>query len=329
MKKISLVGVAVISVLFALACGEVALRWAGFEFVFYPARVEFGWPDPATLKDLYQTDSDLFWVPKDYFFKVADWKGKRPTVVFMGDSCTEFGGYDQALRSIISEQKPGSIFSFVNMGVAGWSSFQGLQQLKRDILPMLPRFITIYYGWNDHWVNFGIEDKDVGKFRLQEPSLVKAFSSMRLVQLANKAVFVFQQAVSAKGKRKQRRVAPSDFKSNILQIIKIARQNNIIPVLFTAPSFHKSGQEPDYLASRWLPSPHQLIPLHEEYVQVVRDISFEENVPLVDLYAEFNLLPEQARQGFFLKDGIHLTKAGDRKLAEFIYKCFFINNLDN
>ncbi len=306
------------------------LRLISFEFALYPTKVQFGWPDPVTLRNLYHFDSELLWVPKDYSTRIANWKGKRPTVVFMGDSNTEFGRYDEFLKSIIYEQNPNSAFTFVNVGVAGWSSYQGLQQLKRDVLPMLPRFVTIYYGWNDHWTSFGIEDKEMGKYNLEYSTLqLEVFSDVRVIQLFNKAIFVLERSATEQDEQKPERVSLADFSSNLLKMIRIARDNGIIPLLLTAPSSHKKGQEPDYLAERWLNDLNELVPIHKKYVQTVRDISSKEDVPLIDLFAEFERLTQEELEKFFQKDGIHLTDKGNKKIAEFIYKYLVRNDLYN
>ena len=329
-QRFFLIFVVIFSTAFAVILGEITLRLIGFEFALYPTKVQFGWPDPVTLRNLYHFDSELLWVPKDYSTRVANWKGKRPTVVFMGDSNTEFGRYDEFLKSIIYEQNPNSAFTFANVGVAGWSSYQGLQQLKRDVLPMRPRFVTIYYGWNDHWTSFGIEDKDIGKFNLEHPTLLlEVFSNVRVVQLFNKAIFVFKRSTTKQDEQEPKRVSPADFNSNLFQMVQIARDNGIIPVLLTAPSSHKKGEEPGYLAERWLNDLNELVPLHKKYVQAVRDISAKEDVPLIDLFAEFERLPQEDIIEFFQKDGIHLTSEGNRKIAEFIYDYFVRNDLHN
>ena len=329
-QRFVLIFVVIFSLLFAVISGEISLRLIGFEFALYPTKIQFGWPDPVTLKDLYHFDSQLLWVPKNYSARVADWRGKRPTVVFMGDSNTEFGRYDEFLKSIIYEQNPSSAFTFVNVGVAGWSSYQGLQQLQRDVLPMLPRFVTIYYGWNDHWTSFGIEDKNMGEYNLEYSTLqLEVFSDVRVVQLFNKAIFILSRKATKQDERDPERVSLADFRSNLLQMVRIARDNDIIPVLLTAPSSHKKGQEPEYLAERWLNDLNELVPIHKKYVQAVRDISSNEDVLLIDLFAEFERLPQEAVIKFFQKDGIHLTSEGHKKIAELIYDYLASNNLQN
>lgn len=315
------------STLAALVIGEMALRLSGFSFELYPARVQFGWPDPITLHNRYAVDRELLWVPKDYAARLSAWKGKQLTVVFMGDSCTEFGTYDKLLQSMLLTHDPNSAFTGVNVGVGGWTTFQGLRQLQRDVVPLKPRYVTIYYGWNDHWTSFGIEDKSVGKFNLETPVLlVKLSSKLRVAQLINRAIFTFTQSGPEQGHRRPERVSPADFESNLRRMVTIARRNGITPVLLTAPSSHREGHEPKYLAERWLNDLHELVPLHRSYVQIVRRVAADEQVPLVDLAAEFDRFSREALETLFQEDGIHPTEAGDRKIAQLLY-AFFEGNV--
>lgn len=317
------------STIFALILAEILLRLAGFEYRLLPTKVQFGWPDPITIKQAYQVDKDLLWVPKDYHVKVSFGFEKHPAIVFMGCSVTEFGRYDQFLKSLIDEHQTGiHNFTIVNVGVGGWSSFQGLQQLKRDILPMKPSIVTILYGWNDHWSTFGIEDKDIGNFNLAQPDWLLNISKSRVVQLINRTILSVKYPINDRNKGRLR-VSLSDFSSNLDQMVKLARENSITPVLLTAPSSHKKGYEPAYLSKRWLDDLNELIPLHQKYVQAVRDIASKEHVLLIDLYAEFNQFNQEDLNKFFLKDGIHLTSEGNRKIAEMIYKQFVLNGLIN
>ncbi|MHC4942083.1 MAG: GDSL-type esterase/lipase family protein [Planctomycetota bacterium] len=304
---------------------EIVLRLVGFEFALYPTEVQFGWPDPYKIKEAYQIDKELLWIPRDYDAKISSWSGKSPSIVYMGCSCTEFGRYDKFFESIIDKQHPDNNFTFVNVGVGGWSTYQGLQQLKRDVLPMKPRIATIFYGWNDHWCSFGIEDKDIGKLNLDHSIWLLYLSKLRFVQLINKAVFSFQQNGDG---RMPERVSLEDFASNLLQMVRIARENDIIPVLLTAPTPHEKGKEPAYLTKRWLNDLRELVPLHQKYLQVVRDIASKEDVLLVDLYAEFRRFPREKWSRFFSRDGIHLTAAGNRKVAELMYMKFVKHDLN-
>jgi len=308
-----------IGIFIALFLTEIALRFTGFEFTLYPTRVQIGWPDPVTIKRRYMLDEDLLWVPKNYSDRKQLPNGAFPSLVFMGCSCTEFGRYDKYLSEIINQNFPDSGFTFVNLGVGGWSSYQGLKQLKRDIVPMRPRIITIFYGWNDHWCTFGLEDKKIGDFNLNYPKIMTALSTnFRLVQLINKSIF----AMKFCGKTDTKRVSLEDFRANLKEMIRVARRNSIIPVFLTAPTSHRKGEEPAYLSKRWLKDLSKLVPLHESYVQVVRDITHQEGVYLVDLYQQFRKLPREKMEKSFGTDGIHLTEEGNKIIAHYLYEYF-------
>ena len=316
-QTLRLIGYNALTLALLLILIELGLRLFGFQFTLEPPKVEFGWPDPFVLENEFLTDPDLLWVPPEYPAQVAAAQGQQPSIVFMGDSCTYWGQYPEQLRSIIAGRHPDSDFTYVNLGVPGWSSYSGLQQLQRDVLPIRPQAITIYYGWNDHWNYFGLQDKDAARSLNSENSskLSAARSRLRIAQLVNRAFLAIRQN-SANPSRE--RVPLDDFRANLRQMVRIARDNDIIPILLTAPTSHQRGQEPAYLAHRSLTNLEDLVPLHQQYVQAVRDVAAAENAPLIDLHQEFNQLPRPNLERLFTKDGIHLRAEGDQKIAEII-----------
>lgn len=311
-KKILLL---IASVLFALILAELILRLIGFSFRTYPETIEFGSPDPVAIETDFKPDEDLFWVQKNYEDKLISALEQKPELVFMGCSCTDWGKYDQFFVELV-EARQGSSPDYSNFAVAGWSSYQGLQQLKRDIVRIKPEIVTIFFGWNDHWIGFGIEDKEV-------PKTNSFLEEIRLVQLVKKSTMAAKA-----GNEKPNRVSPEDFEYNLAEMVRIARENNIIPVLLTAPSAHQKGNEPAYLGERWLRNLSDLIPLHKKYIAVVRKVAKEKNVILCDLAAEFEKIPiGRRRVELFTSDGIHPSPAGDRLIASYLHRCFVRNNL--
>jgi lysophospholipase L1-like esterase len=305
----------------ALAIGEIGLRAIDFEFRLFPTRIEFGWPDPVTLENDYQADQDLLWVPKKYDASLRQLRGTKPKLVFMGDSCTAWGPYDKLLGQLISGRDPGRELSFLNTAVAGWSTYQGLRQLERDIIPLAPEVITVYFGWNDHWASFGVEDKDVGQFNKDRSQPAIALAELRLVQLFN--FFAIKLYQAKEQQRRPERVAPTDFAANLHEIIRLARSNNIVPVLITAPTAHTVGDEPEYLAERWLNNLDELVPLHRRYAEIVRQVASDEEVHIIDLLAAFDGLPAQeVKNNYFESDGIHLTGEGHKLIALILYHYF-------
>jgi lysophospholipase L1-like esterase len=308
-SRLALVLVALAAILVALACAEAVLRAAGFSFYTFPL-VQFGYPDPVTLRDLFVPDRDLFWVTREYAASLAGARQMHPAIVFMGDSCTQFGSYPSLTLTRVKPRAP-ALASGVKVGVVGWSSEQGLAQLKRDILPLHPRLITVYYGWNDHWVALGPPDSEA------RPNEVVWWLSQhsRVWQLLMKA----RRATAGPLDRRPLRVDVDRYISNLETMVDLARRDGIRTVLLTAPSGHQVGREPQYLALRHVRRLSELVPLHQAYVAATRMAAERSGAVLCDVAAAFDADPAHA--SYFERDGIHLNLAGNRKLADVLTPC--------
>ncbi len=290
----------------ALLVGELTLRAARFEFHLYP-RVEFGWPDPEELEEHYEDDPDLFWVPEDYAERLEMARKAPPGVVFMGDSVTEFGTYPQQTIQLLHTRRP-ALASGVSLGVGGWSSEQGLAQLTRDVLALKPKVITIYYGWNDHWIALGPPDPELRR-------LTSVADRLRLVQLVKKT-----RMVLAADPARPNRVSLSRYRSNLETMARLGAAAGARVILLTAPSNHVRGREPEYLALRHLRRLDELVPLHQAYVEATRAAAAATPATLCDIAADLES-DAVVRSSYFRADGIHLAEAGDRRVAELLAEC--------
>ena len=297
----------------ALGLSEIALRVAGFSYHLRPEQVQFGWPKTlASLGDEYRTDPYLLWVHSDYGQRLARARAERPVFAFLGDSCTDYSQYPAMLLAQLGERRSGRPWTGVNLGTAGWTTFQGLRQLRRDVLGVHPRIATIYYGWNDHWIGFGLPDEDVARLLSRTGS---GAQDLRLVQLGQKAW------VAAHRSDDNRRVPLPEFRHNLHEMIALARSHGIEPVLITAPTAHEKGNEPQYLKGVWIHRLEDLVPLHQEYVGAVRAVAGDDHAILCDLAAGFASIEPQRRTGLFLKDGIHLNRRGAQRAAGLLADC--------
>jgi lysophospholipase L1-like esterase len=297
-------------VLVALALAEIVLRLAHFEFQLMPI-VQVGWPDPQTIESRYIVDPDLLWVTRDYQDKLRSARRARPAVVFMGDSCTEFGHYPAlAIQDLASSH--GIVVSGLHVAAGGWTSEQGVAQLGRDILPLHPRVVVVYYGWNDHWMALGPTDSEL----ILAHRFIGISRHSRVAQLALKA----WMGVAARHARNENRVPPARYRANLEQIGRTARRAGVVPIFVTAPSNHVPGREPAYLLLRHVRTLGDVIPLHTQYTQITREAATESHAILCDAAAHFAGLPPP-RDRYFRTDGIHFTDAGDRELATFVSGC--------
>ena len=307
-------GLALVTVVVFLLAVEGALRLSGFSFVLYPEDIEFGRPDPVTLRAGFLEDDSLFWVKKDYPAILERARREHPPLVLLGDSCTHLGAWDEALAELAT-RRFGDAPSWANLAVAGWSSHQGRRQLERDVADLDPEVVTLFFGWNDHWIGFGLEDRTIDEVKRV---FSKRWSSVRLVQLATRATVAWR----ARRSGYPNRVSLDDFADNLDAMVKQTRALGAQPVLFTAPSNHAPGSEPPELAGRFLRDLAELVPMHRAYVDAAREVARRTEAPLCDLARRAEALDPAARDGLFLADGIHFTPAGDRWLAEQVAACF-------
>jgi lysophospholipase L1-like esterase len=298
------------SVCAALLVAEIALRLVGFHFDLIPT-VQFGWPDPVALAQGYRPDPDLIWVPKDYDDALALAHRVPPAVVFMGDSCTEFGTYAGKTMATIQLHGQPEVHG-VKVGVGGWSSEQGRIQMTRDVLPLHPRVVTIYYGWNDHWMALGPPDPDLMVMR----RFLWLADRSRVLQVLLKARM---GATLAKTPRPNR-VSLDRYIDNLQAMARAARQAGAVPVFITAPANHVPGHEPAYLLQRHVRRLDELVPLHRAYVDATRRTASAAHAILCDAAQAFDALPPP-HDPLFRTDGIHLTDAGDRQMAAILAPC--------
>jgi hypothetical protein len=86
------------SLALALGVSELALRLIGFTYHLRPEQIQLGWPRSlAALDSDYRADPDLLWVHTDYDQRLAAARADRPTIAFLGDSCTDYTRYPEFL----------------------------------------------------------------------------------------------------------------------------------------------------------------------------------------------------------------------------------------
>jgi lysophospholipase L1-like esterase len=229
----------------------------------------------------------------------------------MGDSCTEFGTYPSKTLALLAGEHP-SLAHGVKVGVGGWTVVQGSWQLTRDVLPMRPRVVTIYYGWNDHWIAMGPPDAEIHRSAV----LTWLSDHVRLAQLASK----LRAGLSGSDATRPNRVDLQTYEATLVRMVRELHAAGAQAVLITAGENHVAGAEPEYLKVRHLRRLEDLIPVHRAYVEATRRAASESGAILCDAAAHFDAASPADRARFFRRDGIHLTDAGDRELATMLAK---------
>ena len=291
-------------ILLLFVCGlELFLRLAGVDtFVenrFFVLNRALDYPE------LFQKDRELFWrlrpsqQIRSRFFdgkkirinslglrgdEVASDKTNR-RIVAIGNSCTFGWGVPvQTIFTTLLNRRLGGDWESINAGLPGYSSFQGKKFLESDILELEPDILLVMFGWNDHWAAASqIADKD------------QQFPSQTVIALQNNLARLHTYRLLKKGwlnlieqstdstfdrERSVYRVGLRDFRTNLNEICRIAKSNNILPALLTSPIPSLDKYYP-----RGMTSP--LHRKHEQYNQMIRAVALENDILLVDLNLEF------------------------------------------
>ena len=256
--------------------------------------------------EVFQKDRDLFWRMrpsqeiKSRFFNdknirinslglrgeeiSPDKTGKR--IVAIGNSCTF--GWGSSVQTIFATQlghRLGQNWESINAGVPGYTSFQGKKFLSSDIVSLQPDILLVMFGWNDHWAAASqIADKDQQFPSQMVIDLQNRLSKLHTYRLLKKAwLNTIDPNPDSTFDREQtvHRVGLNDFQINLDEICRIAKCNNMIPVLLTSPIPSLEKYYPRGVTSI-------IHRVHERYNDITRAVALKNNVLLIDLDLEFN-----------------------------------------
>lgn len=294
---------------------EVGLRVAGFRFDDAGVIVFGGELPPDTIPA--RRDAELFWtLPPDrpdvnsHGFLAPEFVIPKPAgtyrVVFFGDSCTQQGFPALVERSLTERTRTRGRYESVNLGVAGYSSYQGRVVADRWARELEPDVGVVYFGWNDHWLAWGFTDAE--RARLSNRLVIDLLAHSRLfqglVQLKN-----IEPAEATPGRT---RVSLPEYRSNLEAIGEAIERGGGRVLLVTAPSAHEQRGVPDYLVEEGLAENAEVVlERHRAYNDATRQVAREHGWELLDLAVE---APKRVAPTF-IKDGIHFTPIGLRWVA--------------
>jgi lysophospholipase L1-like esterase len=237
-------------------------------------------------------------------------------IICMGDSCTAQGkpGYAGYLHEMLSKNPPTPrTWEAFNLAVYGYSSLQGLRLYQKLGHTLDPDIVTLYYGWNDHWLH---EQTD----RQRMAWHVDAWAGRMIETLREKRFFMLMMwAMKSQRARKldsitsEYRVPPEEYREVLTRFIQDIRNSDAVPLLITAP---RRSLQPSVVNSGHAHSLTEAETVHDRYVRITREVADTCNVELLDLAVIFDT-PEA--DAYFKPDGIHFTQEGLKQIATELY----------
>lgn len=249
--------------------------------------------------------------------------GDTKRVIAMGDSCTAQGKppYSQILHQFLqtAAPTPESWHAF-NTGVYGYSSLQGLRQFQLYVRDMCPDVVTLYYGWNDHWLHTKPDHLRMAvRLNTAHATLMTGLQKLRLYGLL--ARLTSRSGMTESGQpgnivsdKLMLRVAPEVYRATLETFVREIRDAGAVPILLTAPSRSLTSA---LVRSQSIRSVEEGNHLHSEYVAITREVAVSTGAHLLDLAA---MMEAEEYDDLFTKDGIHFNQSGLEFIAQRIHE---------
>lgn len=173
-------------------------------------------------------------------------------IICLGDSVT-YGvwvkteeTYPSLLEQMLNASSDSSRFEVINAGVMGYSSLQGLRQLKRDLLIYKPDLITVLFGFDDNHPAIVFSDKEQRVYNKYIFALQNILRNSRFYCLLEISLRRIMNRLFSGGDNLslvasdqiKRRVEPEDYRRNLQEMVKITEANNF-EILFLSPIVFK------------------------------------------------------------------------------------------
>lgn len=234
-------------------------------------------------------------------------------IVALGDSCTHFGPrpYPARLEEMLEVKTPRR-FEVVNAAVLGWTSHQGLKRLETEVPDWQPDLLTVYFGWNDHYLARGFTDRE-------QPVVSPGLANLERL-LAHSRLWSWLRALTTSDTPPERldrfRVPPEDYADNLRAMKNEANRLGAEIWFLTTPHALDLGIPAFLVESGEVADPAKLLEIHRDYNDIVRRVGRELGVRVVDLAREIDRMDKTI---LFEDDHIHLSDRGRTLAAAILY----------
>lgn len=260
-------------------------------------------------------------------FRDREFTAEKPAgtrrVIAMGDSCTAQGmpPYSALLHLLLQSTPPTpESWHAYNTGVFGYSALQGLRQFQLTVRHFQPDVVTLYYGWNDHWLRNQPDHMRMAvRLHPARAALTAGLQKKRLFGVLARAARgsekIESKAMDAESDDGLTlRVPPAIYRATLTEFVHTIREAGAVPILITAPSRTLTRSA---VRGRTVRNIEEGNRTHAEYVAITREVAEETGAHLLDLAA---IMEDPAHDQMFSADGIHLEQPGLEFIAQRIHE---------
>jgi len=205
-------------------------------------------------------------------------------VICMGDSVTAQGepGYTQCLHELLEASPPTSNkWEAFNMAVYGYSSVQGLRVFQLQTANLAPDVVSLYFGWNDHWLEMRTDRDRMAK--KTNPIYGKVYNLLKTKRFFMLLTRLFDPDNRGNAKKNCYgfRVPPDEYRDVLEDFISEIRAAGAIPLIITAARRNVIQNDGKVDAGNNKPDYNKV---HDEYVEIARQTASKLDVDMLDLH---------------------------------------------
>ncbi|MDP3939361.1 MAG: SGNH/GDSL hydrolase family protein [Deltaproteobacteria bacterium] len=230
--------------------------------------------------------------------------------------------YASILQDIFDQELGTGRVEVLNFAMIGYSTFQGIRVLKREVLPIEPDIVVIRFGWNDHMTSslqrsYAVP-RPLWKEKLQDLFFKSRFLTLLTYRGLPMDLMRKEQIYYAPGPNPIVWVKREDYAYHLSRMIDIAREHGARAILLDArpaPITPEILKDQLFVDATGYETLDQLLAAHASYQEIAARVAREKGVPFVRTDAP----PDQAARNFSPVDIAHPSAEGHKWIAHRIH----------
>lgn len=190
---------------------------------------------------------------------------------------------------------------------------QGYRQFQKHARHYQPDVVTIYFGWNDHWLHEKPDHRRMAVRMHRVPAkIIRSLKRKRFYGLLSRLVPHPDRRAAQEAGKIGFRVPPDMYTATLTALISEIREINAVPLVITAPrrTLHGRQRRVDHANAE-----RQAEIEHDQYIELTRAVAASAGADLLDLAA---ILAPPEYDSLFSNDGIHFREKGLQRIAELL-----------
>lgn len=210
--------------------------------------------------------------------------------------------FPKMLQKKLLKAYPKKKIQVINMGVSGYSSYQGLLFFRNIGLLYNPDCVIIGLGFHDAGASFA-PDKEITSDKPWVKSLRSVLYKSQIYLMIRKKILEKRSLDRKEDNRPVfNRVSKEDYRNNLKTFLVMGKEKDIKMLFLTIPQMSEEGT------------------LHADYVDVMRKASEEFNTPLIDAAKAMKKIPLKDQEEYFVQDKVHFNIKGNEFMSDIIFE---------